>query len=110
MHTQQAAREETALADSLREKAKTDAEIQKVLQPELDRQQKAAVARRRVYDRGGLTLLISAALLTAWLRWFRPKQGCGAGAPLRILKFLEMPPNRPAKIPRMQSNDSETGS
>jgi len=109
-HSRRAVREETALADSLREKAKTDAEIQKILQPELDRQYKAAVARRRVYDRGGLVFLISAALLTAWLRWLRPKQGRGAGVPARILKFLEMSPNQPAKILKMQSHDSETDS
>jgi ferredoxin len=106
----QAAREETALADSLREKAKTDAEIQKILQPELDRQLQAAVARRRIYDRGGLALLLSAALLTAWLRWLRPKQGGGAGVPSKIAKFLEMPPSRPAKITRIQSNDTESDS
>jgi polyferredoxin len=107
VHSRQAAREEIAFADSLREKAKTDAEIQNILQPELDRQLKAAVSRRRVYDRGGLALLLSAALLTAWLRWLRPKQGAAAGVPSKIAKFLEMPPNRPGKITRIQFNDTE---
>lgn len=103
-------REGLALADSLREKAKTDAEVQKILQPELDRQHKAAMARRRIYDLGGLTLLISAALLIAWFRWLRPAQGRGAGVPQKILKLLEKPPKRPAKIAkiRFQGQGSES--
>ena len=62
-----------ALVESLIEKAKMDAEVQKVLQPELNRQHEASVARRRVYERGGWTLLISAAALMLWYARFRPK-------------------------------------
>ena len=47
----------------------------------LDRQQRATIARRRVYDFGGTLLLISSALWVAWLIRYRPKQGSGAGAP-----------------------------
>jgi polyferredoxin len=98
------------LIESLKEQAKSDAEVQKILQLELDRQHNAAAARRHVYDRGGATLLIFSALFIAWLTSFRPKQGFGAGVPSRILKFLEMPPNRPARISRKPSDDSDTTS
>jgi polyferredoxin len=86
-----------ARIESLREQSKTDAEVQKVLQPELDRQHNAAVARRRIYSYSGSIFLISAALLIAWLNLFRPRQGEGAGAPKAVLKFLEMPPERRKK-------------
>lgn len=99
---------EKALVESLREKSKTDAEIQKVLQPELDRQRNAAVARRYVYDRGGGILLISWAVLIAWFTGFRPKHGAGAGVPSGILKWVEKPPERRTKISRSQSGDSGT--
>ena len=97
---------EKVLVESLKEKAKTDAEIQKILQPELDRQHRTAVARRRVYDYGGGTLLISAAMLMAWLTWLRPKSGAGAGAPSKFLRFLEKPADRRKKISRSKSGDS----
>ena len=85
---------EKALVESLIEKAKTDAEVQKTLQPELNRQHEAGVVRRRVYDTGGWILIIAAAILIAWFARFRPKHGMGAGAPGRILKFIESPPDR----------------
>jgi polyferredoxin len=109
-HARRVLDEDKALAETLREKAKEDAEIQKVLQPELERQHNAAVARRYVYDRGGATLLISAAMLFGWLMWLRPKHGSGAGVPLKLLKYLERPPNRPPKVARIKSNDMDTGS
>jgi polyferredoxin len=97
---------ERALADSLREEAKMDAEVQKVLQPELERQQAAAVARRDVYDRGGAILLIAGSLFVAWFSWLRPGHGAGGGVPARILKFLEKPPDQRFKKPRRPPNDS----
>jgi ferredoxin len=81
-----------AFVESLREKSKNDAEIQKILQPELDRLHKAGVVRRLIYSRGGEALLISLALLMVWVAWFRPRHGAGAGAPDTILKILEKPP------------------
>jgi NADH-quinone oxidoreductase subunit F len=63
---------EKALVDSLKEKAKTDSEVQKVLQPETDRQHEAAVVRRNVYRRGGFVLLFAAAAFLAWAKWLRP--------------------------------------
>jgi hypothetical protein len=97
---------EKALVESLKEKAKNDAEIQKTLQPELDRQLKEVVARRHAYDRGGIILLISAAAMIAWLGWLRPRRGCGAGAPSKILRFVEKPPDpgkkKPERIQRIQ--------
>ena len=89
---------EKAHVDSLMEKAKDDAEIQKILQPELERQHKAAVVRRRIYDVGGKTLLISAVVFMLWLTWLRPKSGAGAGFPRGMLRFLERPPEQRRKI------------
>jgi polyferredoxin len=105
---------EKALIESLKEKARNDAEIQKILQPEFKRQHEAAVVRRHVYDRGGEILIFSAAALIAWLSWFRPKQGAGAGFPAEILRYLEKPPERRRKRePRVhgsQQNEREQGS
>jgi polyferredoxin len=97
IHARQGMRAEKALVESLKEKAQSDAEVQKILQPELDRQHKAAVARRRVYDYGGVIFLASAAFLIAWLNLFRPGYGTGAGAPKAVLRFLERPPERRKK-------------
>jgi ferredoxin len=112
VHAQRVLPAEKALVESLKEKAKTDAEIQKILQPELDRQHKAAVGRRRAYDRGGAVLLAASSVLMAWLTWFRPKHGTGAGVPAVVLRFLEMPPERRKKIVpkplRNKSDDSAT--
>jgi polyferredoxin len=84
---------EKAFVESLREQAKTDAGIQKILQPELNRQHEVAVVRRLIYDRGGVILLISAAVLLLWLSCLRPKQGQGAGVPTRLLRVMERPPD-----------------
>jgi polyferredoxin len=85
-----------ALVESLKIKSKTDAEIQKILRPELDRQHNAAVARRLVYSRSGTILILSGALLIFWLSRLRPKHGAGAGVPECVLFLLEQPPG-PAK-------------
>ena len=90
-------RECTGVIDD-KEKYKTDAEIQKVIQPELDRQHKAGVARRLVYDRGGGVLIISGALLMLWFSWLRPKHGAGAGVPGYFLSILERPPDARKKV------------
>jgi hypothetical protein len=84
---------EQALVTSLKEKSKTDAEIQKILQPELDRQHKAAISRRLVYGRGGGVLIISGALFIFWFLSLRPKRGTGAGVPGCFLSLLERPPD-----------------
>jgi NADH-quinone oxidoreductase subunit F len=65
---------EKVLVDTLKEKARTDTEIQKVLQPELDRQHLAAAARRKGYRAGGIILVIAAAVFVGWSRWLRPQQ------------------------------------
>jgi polyferredoxin len=92
IHAQRVLPGEKVLVDSLKEKAKNDAEIQKILQPELDRQHNAAVVRRLIYARGGNALLLSAAVLMLWLGYLRPRSGTGAGAPAKLLRFLEKPP------------------
>jgi polyferredoxin len=89
---------EKALVESLKEKATTDAEIQKILQPELKRQHEAAVLRRFIYDRGGAVLLISGAFFMFWLASLRPKHGQAAGAPESILRFLERPLDEGRKV------------
>jgi hypothetical protein len=95
------------LVDSLKEKAKEDAEIQKILQPELDRQHKAVVARRSIYGNGGSALLISTGILILWFTWLRPRQGGGAGVPMRFLKFLERPAEVKRRVPKKASDDSQ---
>jgi polyferredoxin len=95
-----------ALIESLIENAKNDATVQKILQPELERQQKALTFRRHVYDRVGWILLASAALLVLWLNWLRPKQGTGAGLPANILRIIEKPP--PTRPQRKRPGDSVT--
>lgn len=60
-----------ALVDSLKEKARTDSEVQKILQPETDRQHQALVVRRASYRAGGIILLISGALFLVWYKWLR---------------------------------------
>jgi polyferredoxin len=113
VHAKRVLPAEKLLVASLKEKAKNDADVQKILQPELNRQHEAAVARRHVYDRGGAILLIFASVLMAWLTQFRPAHGTGAGIPAACLKYLEKPPDTRkrksvAKNPlsRNQSDDS----
>jgi polyferredoxin len=101
LHAYRVTPKEKALVESLKEKARSDAEIQKILQPELDRQHKSAVTRRRAYNWGGDILLVSAAFVIAWFASIRPKKGAGAGFPAGILKYLEKPPEkRKAPVPR----------
>jgi len=103
IHVQRVEPDELSWVEELREEAIMDAAVQEILQPELERQQEAAVARRFVYNIGGYVLLISGALFITWFTWLRPKHGTGAGVPSRYLKFLESPPaKRPVK-PRKQS-------
>ena len=104
IHAQRAAPAEKALVEALKENAKSDAEVQKTLQPELDRQHRAAVARRYVYDRGGVVLLVSSTLLILWLNYLRPRHGFGAGAPGGILKILEKPPDSGKNKPRKRAD------
>ncbi len=98
VHARRVLPDEKALVESLKEEAKTDAEVQNILQPELNRQHNAGITRRQVYSRGGNTLLISMAALIAWVSWFRPKHGTAAGVPAKIAKFLERPPVQRKKI------------
>jgi polyferredoxin len=97
VHARRVLPAEKALVETLKEKAKTDAEVQKILQPELNRQHESAVLRRLVYNRGGGVLLVSAALWMIWLAWLRPKHGTGAGVPERVLRFVERPPEQRKK-------------
>ncbi|MBZ5496300.1 MAG: NAD(P)H-dependent oxidoreductase subunit E [Acidobacteriia bacterium] len=78
-----------ATVDALKEKARTDAEIQKILQPELDRQHESLVRRRDAYNRGGILLLVSMGIFLAWFKWFRPGREDRAGALPGVLKHLD---------------------
>ena len=89
IHTRRILPVEKALVDSLKEKAKTDVEVQKILQPELDRQHESFVKRQNAYDRGGLVLLISAGIFFAWFRWLRPERGAWVGVPAGMQRYLD---------------------
>ncbi len=80
---------EKALVDSLKAKARTDAEVQKILQPELNRQHESLVVRRNAYRRGGIALLLSMGISLVWFRWFRPQRGDWVGVPAGLLRYLE---------------------
>jgi len=68
-----------ATVEGLKKKATRDVEVQKVLQPEFERQHQVLVARRNAYNRGSLVLLISLGVFLAWYKWFRPGPGESAG-------------------------------
>jgi hypothetical protein len=81
---------EKALVDSLKLQAKTDAGIQKVLQPELDRQHQELVIRRNAYRWGGLLLLLSTGAFFAWFKWLRPRPDEWLGVPQGLVTYLEL--------------------
>ena len=78
-----------AYVDELKQKARTDTEIQKILQPELDRQHQSAVRRRNTYSRSGLLLLVMAGVFLAWFKWLRPGPGEWRGVPAWLLKYRD---------------------
>jgi NADH-quinone oxidoreductase subunit F len=78
-----------AYVEELKQKASTDTEIQKILQPELDRQHQTAVRRRAIYNGTGLLLLIMAGIFLVWYKWLRPGPGEWRGVPARLLKYLD---------------------
>jgi NADH-quinone oxidoreductase subunit F len=89
---------EMALVDSLKVKAKTDADIQKVLQPELVRQHDELVRRGNAYNRGGVVLLLSLGTWLTWIKWLRPKSAQWGGMPQGVVKYLEWPVNGPVEV------------
>ena len=88
-HAQFVTPREKVLVDSLKLKAKTDAAIQKVLLPELDRQHEELVRRRNAYNRGGVVLLLSLGTWLAWIKWLRPRSAEWGGLPQGVVKYLE---------------------
>jgi ferredoxin len=110
VHARRVLHADKVLVETLKEQAKSDTEVQKVLQPELDRQHRGSAERRKVYSSGGIVLLISAGFLLAWLRWLRPRPGTGAGVPQKFLKYLEQSPKKPARIVRKKPNAGDSGS
>jgi NADH:ubiquinone oxidoreductase subunit F (NADH-binding)/NADH:ubiquinone oxidoreductase subunit E/NAD-dependent dihydropyrimidine dehydrogenase PreA subunit len=90
---------EKALVDSLKVKARTDAEIHRtLLQPEFDRQRDALARRQAIYRRVGLVLLVSLAVFLAWVRWLRPGPGHWVGMPPTLQRFLERRPEHPGMV------------
>jgi NADH:ubiquinone oxidoreductase subunit F (NADH-binding)/NADH:ubiquinone oxidoreductase subunit E/Pyruvate/2-oxoacid:ferredoxin oxidoreductase delta subunit/(2Fe-2S) ferredoxin len=87
---------ETVRVAELREKAKTDAEVQKILKPEWDRQHEELVRRRNAYRYGGLALLVAVGVFFAWMRWLRPPEGQWLGVPPRLVRTLGKARDRPA--------------
>jgi NADH:ubiquinone oxidoreductase subunit F (NADH-binding)/NADH:ubiquinone oxidoreductase subunit E/Pyruvate/2-oxoacid:ferredoxin oxidoreductase delta subunit len=77
-----------AKVEELKLKARTDAEVQKILQPELDRQHQGLVVRRNAYTIGGRLLLISLGIFLVWCKWFRPGRGEWVGAPEFVRRFF----------------------
>ncbi len=88
VHAQMVTWDERARVDAWKLLAKTDAEIQKVLQPELTRQHNELVVRRTVYRYGGLTLLIATGIFLAWFRWLQPEGDQWERVPKRIVRAL----------------------
>jgi ferredoxin len=94
---------ETALVESLKEQAKTDAAVHpKLLQPEFDRQRLALERRLNVYRRAGLLLLVSVGFFVAWIHWLRPAPGQWVGVPARLVRRVEAVP-RETVAPRAES-------
>ncbi len=90
---------------ALKEAAKTDIAVQKVLQPELDRQHNVQVRRRTIYRWGGLLLLVSAGVFVVWYRWLRPAQrlprtvsakSAALAPPARLIQIV--PPGPPPAL------------
>lgn len=100
-----AAPAEKAYVDELKEKARTGTEIQKILQPELDRQQQSAARIRRIYDRSGQLLLIMAGTFLAWFRWLRPGPEEWRGVPAWLLKYLNGSPAASAVLTPAQGEE-----
>lgn len=80
---------EKTRVEALQLRGRTDAEAQKVLLPEFERQHQELVVRRAAYRAGGVTLLVSLAIFLAWMTWLRPASGQWSGVPVRLLKYLE---------------------
>ncbi len=89
---------EKALVDDLKLKAKTDIEVQKILQPELNRQHEVLVLRRNVYSWGGPILLIGAGIFLVWFKWFRPQPGDWEGVPAKWQRLFESRSDHSARI------------
>lgn len=86
---------DTARVESLKERAKTDAEIHPtLLQPEFDRQHEALHRRLGIYRWGGLILLTSLGIFLVWIKWLKPGPGNWAGLPAWLLRRIDRAPAR----------------
>ena len=77
-----------AKVEELKQKARTDAETQKILLPELDRQHQGLVRRRNAYTYGGWLLLGSMGVFLVWFKWFRPERGEWVGVPAFVPRLF----------------------
>ncbi|MEW5984088.1 MAG: NAD(P)H-dependent oxidoreductase subunit E [Acidobacteriota bacterium] len=89
---------EQALVASLKEEARIDGDVAKILNPEFDRQHEALVRRRNAYGRGGLALLISIGVFFAWVRWLRPAPAEWIGVPASLAHLLSAAPDAPGAV------------
>jgi len=89
---------EKARVEDLKQRARTDTEVQKVLKPEWDRQHEELVRRRNAYRYGGMALLVAIGVFFAWMRWLRPPDGQWLGVPPRLVRMLAKARDRPAPV------------
>ena len=101
---------EKAIIAELKEQARTDASIPKLITAEFERQHLRIARRRDAYRFGGLALLIAAGVLVAWFRWLRPADGAWVGVPASIVRVLAKPRDGPRLVappPRDGSKGSQ---
>ncbi len=114
LHAQYVTPRDAARVEALKVLARDDADVQKVLIPEFERQHDAIARRRLAYRIGGLTLLVSLGVLLVWLRWLRPETGDWPGVPPRLVRVLAAPvdargvvkPATKAEGPKPQAADA----
>jgi NADH-quinone oxidoreductase subunit F len=100
---------EKARVEALKLQAKTDLEVQKILQPEFNRQHEELVVRRNVYRYDGLALLASIGVFLVWFKWLRPSDDDWVGVPARLVQLLriERPPSARAEPPQAGPGTSQ---
>ncbi|MDO8836769.1 MAG: NAD(P)H-dependent oxidoreductase subunit E, partial [Vicinamibacterales bacterium] len=89
---------EQAIIAELKEQARTDAAIPRLITAEFERQHLRIVRRREAYRFGALALLIAAGVLVAWFRWLRPADGAWVGVPAAVVRVLAAPRDGPRLV------------
>jgi NADH-quinone oxidoreductase subunit F len=89
---------EQAIIAEMKEQARTDASIPKLITVEFERQHLRIARRRGAYRVSGLALLIAAGVLVAWFRWLRPADGAWVGVPASLVRVLAKPRDGPLLV------------